>query len=408
MGAGPPSDSGHQQPELPILPIAARPTGHQVRLLSTIWNAYAQTGRWPTFDYVERTLYGRAPNLSLNAQEVILDCPWIVRPHGLAAYGWVWASNSQHWSLNRDESLGLTVAGMHALPSSPEYRAAHRYVEAFLWALTTIVAAELSADPDPQGVVDVRVRETDLADKMPPHVRADVPMLKDVLDREPPTVRRVRTPEPGTWAVDPELRIRLYNRIDSVDAYLSAVAEDVAPAGAQPTPVAPSALSLPEAIDYLNEVWHRRAGAPLFDIRRADAAAKCALGCASKDEFDSRLSAVGEILAHMRLPGSDRDRLLIDLQQGLPPQLPDEAADRATGAIDDLRLLLSLRTWRQHSGTEPAKRARAAMARVGIQLPTNDWGGAWGRIQAFAVAALNALREEVELIEEIQSFSHNR
>lgn len=387
---------------MPAPPIAAPPTSDQVRLLSTIWSAFERTRSWPTFDYVERVLYGQTPNLSLNAQEVIRSCPWIVGSHGRAAYGWIWGSNSEPLRLNRQDLVGLTVSGMHALPSGPEYQTAHRYVDGFLWALRAIVAAELAADPDPKGVVSVRVWERDIARMMPPELLTALPALKDILSQEPPTARRVCTPEPDTWAVDPEVRIRIYHGIRSYDAYFAALAEDVAPALPQRTPVAPSALSLPEAIDYLNEVWHRRAGAPLFDIRRAEAAAKCALGCATRDEFDSRLSAVGEILAHIRLPGSDGYRQLIDLERGLPRQLPPEAATRAEQAVVDLRRLFSLRAWGQHSGEGPANRARAAMNRIGIQLPTNDWDLAWRQVQAFAVAALNALREEVEVIEEIQ------
>lgn len=391
-------------PNVAALPIAGRPNGEQALLLRAIWNGFIDRKTWPTFDYVERTMYGQTPGQGLNAQDVILGCPWIVRPHGMSAYGWVWSSSSSPGGLNPGDIVGLTVAGMYALPDGPQYQFAHDSTRAFLWALAAIVRAELAAAPDPQSVVHVQVPQSEIAEWLPSELHAHLAVLKEVLDREPPTVRRVRTLEPTKWAVDPERTIRCYYGADSVEKYLRAVAQAIAPPVLGAPAVASSSLALPEAIDYLNEVWHRRAKGPLFDIRRADAAAKCALGCASKDEFDSRLSAVSEILAHVRLPGFQLDMKLVHLEQGIGAQLPDDAAGRAREAVVALRQVVALRTWRQHSGSDLEKRAREAMARVGVQLPTHDWGSAWERIQAFAVGALNALREEVELVNDIGTF----
>ena len=38
------------------------------------------------------------------------------------------------------------------------------------------------------------------------------------------------------------------------------------------------------------------------------------------------------------------------------------------------------------------------MSRLGISLPVYEWGSAWHHIQARTVAALSALREEVETL----------
>jgi len=39
------------------------------------------------------------------------------------------------------------------------------------------------------------------------------------------------------------------------------------------------------------------------------------------------------------------------------------------------------------------------MARLGITLPVLDWGATWAHVQARAVEALSALREEVETLD---------
>jgi hypothetical protein len=64
------------------------------------------------------------------------------------------------------------------------------------------------------------------------------------------------------------------------------------------------------------------------------------------------------------------------------------------GAVDDLRAFFALRVGRQHPGAD--QRATGAIQRLGLTLPITDWGGAWQQLQGTAVAALSALREEVE------------
>lgn len=61
-----------------------------------------------------------------------------------------------------------------------------------------------------------------------------------------------------------------------------------------------------------------------------------------------------------------------------------------------LQALFSLRAWRQHSTTDD--RGTRAMRRLGINLPTADWRAAWRQIQGHTVAALAAVREEVDAL----------
>jgi len=153
---------------------------------------------------------------------------------------------------------------------------------------------------------------------------------------------------------------------------------------------------LPEAIDYLNAVWRLHAGSPLIRIGRAEAAAKLVLDCASAEEFESRVSSLCSILDSLDVPESEGHKLL-DLATYLDAHLPEESSARAREAIDDLRALLDIRVWRQHTGTD--ERAARGMRRLGISLPVYDWGEAWQRVQARSVAALSALREELERLD---------
>jgi hypothetical protein len=119
------------------------------------------------------------------------------------------------------------------------------------------------------------------------------------------------------------------------------------------------------------------------------------LDCAGADEFDARLSALCSILDSVNIPDRDESRLF-DLGEYLRAKLTEESTARAVEAVDDLRALFDLRVWRQHAGTEA--RAAKGMSRLGISLPVYEWGGAWHHIQARTVAALSALREEIETL----------
>lgn len=59
-----------------------------------------------------------------------------------------------------------------------------------------------------------------------------------------------------------------------------------------------------------------------------------------------------------------------------------------------LRDIVALRVWRQHPGTDEA--GNAAARRLGLAFPSADWGATWDGIRERAVAALSAIREEIE------------
>lgn len=98
----------------------------------------------------------------------------------------------------------------------------------------------------------------------------------------------------------------------------------------------------------------------------------------------------------MQLPHVSDHKKLVELKDHLAETLDSDGAARAGAAIDDLRAIFDLRVWRQHPGTE--ERGRRGMQRLDVDLPTADWQGTWRYVQARAVAALSALREEIEAL----------
>ena len=377
-------------------PLLVEPAVDQKRLMNTILQGRLELnppnytlgvepadGRppWPNFQYVERKLYRQ---FNLNAREVLSTCP-VLRGAG-GNYGWVWGAHQL-----RDESpVGVTVAGMRYVDAP----VAVEPIGLFLRMLTLMVAVELAFEPSPAEVVPVKLT-TETAHAFLKRVDHRL----DLGGRAFADVRELLQNEPGTWhshASETEWTLspflRRYRDVETAEQYVERVIDVYTPAQAEPEPLYPSSLALPEAIDYLNLVWNKHAGAPLIRIGRAEAAVKLALDCATADEFESRISALCAILGVIDLPDREESKL-IDLRAYVLERLGGEGS-RAAEAVDDLRAAFDLRVWRQHAGTD-ARGARG-MERLGISLPVYDWGAAWAHVQGRIVAALSALREELE------------
>lgn len=376
-------------------PLLAELAADQSRLLEVIFDGYRESDgtAWPVFQYVDRRL--RDDNL--DARSVALTCPTI-HFGGLGHYGWLLSvDTNQLQSIQPEHRLGLTVAGLTRLPSG------QAEVQRFLAALDVLVARERSFTPSAREVQHVEVRSAELL----PDFRGGQSLRESVLARlpellkyEPATWHCQHHPgeNPSDWTLTLGSQLRWYEGIQGGEGYVGRLVQVLQPPQPQPLELYASSLSLPEAIDYLNAVWRLGPGnkQPLITIGRAEAAAKLALGCATADEFDSRLSGFCGMLAQVEVPETDgaSGGALNNLKAYLEPRVAPDSMARVSEAIDDLRAFAALRAWRQHPGAD--LRGADATARLGLTLPPADWGEAWRYLQARAVAALSALREEIE------------
>ena len=371
-------------------PLLAEPTPDQQLLLDLIYfgRKLANTSterRWPIFQYVEQELYARH---GLDLERTLATCPTTGGQIAGGTYGWVWSHSRQP-----GDEIGLTVAGMaHVTGAEGE-------VELFLHSLEALIEAQRSFKPSPTEVSAVEVDVLRLGEALAPSgyrlEQAGLGGMVDLMKHEPATWG-CHASQPGVgWSITISPFVRRFADVKGLDAYMGRVIEILTPPPPPQEPLYLSPLSLPEAIDYLNAVWRLHANRALLRIGRAEAAAKLGLDAATVDEFESRLSALCGILDGLTLPGTDGHKLM-DLDTYLQGELGDESAGRASEAVADLRALFGLRVWRQHEGSE--RRAADAMGRLGITLPVYDWGAAWQHVQVRAVAALSALREEIETL----------
>jgi hypothetical protein len=369
-------------------PFLAEPTSEQMSLLEIIYRGRGRASstaglRWPIFQYVEHELYRHH---EIDAMYAMADCPVIGGPSSGGQYGWTWCQTRQP-----GDEIGLTVAGMAHVP------AARHEVDLFLRVLAVLVDTQRSFEPSPTDVQTVTITAQEIKDCLLPRTvsKAALADLTTVLRHEPATWHCNPRPSGDLWVLALSPFLRSYAGLETAQGYLERVVEVTTPVAPEPPSLYPSSLSLPESIDYLNAIWRLRTGRPLIRIGRAEAAAKLVLDCASADEFESRLSALCSILDSVDVP--DREvSTLVGLGTFLQAKLSEGSATRGVDAINDLRALFDLRVWRQHTGTEG--RAARGMRRLGISLPVHDWSAAWRDVQARTVAALSALREEVETL----------
>jgi hypothetical protein len=176
------------------------------------------------------------------------------------------------------------------------------------------------------------------------------------------------------------------------------------PAAAQPV----SPLGLPEQFDVLDAYWRLRfgSGRHLLELHAVTGAASLALGCSSRADFESRLSALADIIDRLvvddaLLPDmTEAERKLqikgsLDaLQVALLHQLPDEHRAGIERAVWTLRKVRPARNAIQH-GVARDGGLTAKLRELGIHDAPPNWEGAWDTIRVQVSDALSAMRNEL-------------
>ncbi len=389
-----------------VNPLLAEVSGEDSpagRLMEILWDSYAQRGKWPIFQYAEACLY-RDTHQS-EATATLRECPWVPWSHGLGHYGWFWVTENRLDLPQPGDTIGLTMLGMSRVQGFRKRPQLQAEIIMFLAALRAAVESERNFNPDPTQVQQVRVEAEEFAQRLAGMKGIDAPerpvsRLREIFRHEPVTMSCVFGTD-ESWHLVPSPAIRKYAGVEGLGDYADRVLDHLAPEQPRAMPIPLSSLALPEAIDYLNVVWRERAGSVLFRVRRAEAAAKVALDCNSRDEFDARLSALCNLVSHLQLPGHPQEQELAGLKPYLGRILPEDGRARAQKAVTTLQALYAVRASRQHSGGDADRKAGRGMRELGLQLPTADWAAVWQQVRAVTVDALNTIREEVERIDRL-------
>ena len=364
---------------------------HQQELVKIIGEVRCERGRWPTLDYIERTFRRSTGG---DAIATIYALPVVRRPSAPSGYQMVYGENRSIGS--PDERVGLTVAGMYHFDALAE-EAQH-----LVRAVRVLANLDMDVTPDPDGVVSFSASIEDVATRAGPllaHWRGRAPDLAQALDQEPVfagAVDRARllVTRSGRDAY-------LFTGVETVEDYLAQVVRSFGADGQsapRPTPV--SSLALVEALGYLDAVWRARYNQGLLGQARPESAARLAFECSTPEEFDSRLSALADVLKELRVdmvpPKDVSGPLALVLEFLKAKEYSGEAPGRVVDAVATLRAVVAVRSASQHLGA--SGRLPGAAAQLGLQLPLTNWAAAWAHIKGRCVDALNAVREELQAL----------
>lgn len=198
------------------------------------------------------------------------------------------------------------------------------------------------------------------------------------------------------WWITVERFVRQFGQVVDIDDYLARIATYLTPPPTVPAPRYPSPRELPAALDYLNTVWRLRFGTRLLLLDSAERTCTLALDIDTAEEFDARLTALGDIFKSFQVgatpgvSGHPVDRIAAFLLT----HLDEVAAHRVDRAVGVLRAIVDIRNGSQHSNASP--QAANALVQLDLAYPVVNWATAWYQVRAHAVEALDALREEIQ------------
>ena len=353
-------------------------------LLRVITDGYAAAGGcWPCWQWVRQQLW---TGHDLDAEQILGGLPTWKYDYRPARLGY----RGQPVPDIGDE-VPLSIHGMaYVYPAVP---AVGQLVDAFLAALRTAAVMQRGITPEPTRPAELKVPVEDFTRTV--NMAAGTGLTADqlcaVLRGEPATWLGINQQNSDwTWNLT-SIRLAPYAEVQSVEDYLALLDDLVAiPEQSALAEYLPP-LALPEAFDHLGLAWRIATDQRLFRIPRAAVPAKLTQPAGSQEEFESRCSALCDMLKSFDFPAEGGS--LNNMKARLSDLLGEEASGRARAGVDTLRQIFALRAGQQHHGADVrAQRARTAL---GLAQFGTDWAGAWDHLRATVVQALTIIREEI-------------
>jgi hypothetical protein len=371
-------------------------TDNQQRMVELMTGAFIENAwEWPLFDYVE----GRLDDEGIDAWSELARLP---QQPG-SGYSAAWWDRAGNVPPEPEKPVGLTVLGLH-------HAEAGEKVSAGLVPLFLSLVGFLARWRRERPLLPTQARNLEVSSDEVIKAMRDQGFPSSVL--EPKLLEGLLTREPATWgggwsSTSGDRWTRHITRnvyrcenVETIEAYVESIVSTFPPRTPPPQPMTPSPFGLVGAIDYLDTVWRLTAGngERLFRLHSAQRTALLAFPAQTADEFDSRLSGLGELLRSLQLPDGaptrpkKRDEPLGRFQAYLKSLLP-ESQTRIERSIETLHHVLRVRDAGQH--TAAGDKGAAALVALGIGYPPPTWAYGWTQLMAHTIEALDALREEL-------------
>lgn len=353
------------------------PADDAVCLLEAVARGYQTAGTWPCWQWVKQQLWLQG----LDAEEILPGMPtW---KHGYRSI----SGASNGLLPENGNPVALTIHGM-AYTQQP---GTALLVRAFLAAINVGLVMQQGISPSVTQAVELKVSAEDFIREVNGKAKTalEAGRLFEVLRGEPATWRGV-TMNGGQWLLDlTDVRLSRYADIHSDRDYLARLEEVVGIPPAAPSAATLPSMALPDALDHLDLTWRLVTSEHLVHVPRAAMAAKLTQPVASVEEFESRCSALVDLLNALNLP---KPATLHNMKLKLVDLLGDRAG-RSQAAVDTLRQVVAVRAGQQHQGADT--RAEEAKVALGLATFAGNWDGAWGHLRAVTIQALDTIREEI-------------
>jgi hypothetical protein len=363
----------------------------QQRLVDLIAEAFlSEDYEWPMFHYVEWVLDDEGED----AGAVLGSLP----REGRWGYGPVdWARGPGAITPTPDTELALTIVGMAHASRLKEH------VETFFELIAYLVAERRTARPSPRSFVDATASSEGFKEHWKAARRVDVPKTKltwRLLEREPPTVfgSRSYNPDTQTWIRTVSRELLVLDGVSSMPDYVARLEQALAIEEPPSLPFTAPAIPITVALDHLNIVWRLVFGKRLFQFDGAQRIATLSQEASSREEFESRLSVLGDLIrsadaALETRPRKKQRKELSSLRAAIATKIAPAAAQRAIAAVETLEAALAARDSGQHS--RASHEGLASMRRLGLSYPVSDWAAAWQTSSARVVDAFTVIADEL-------------
>jgi hypothetical protein len=354
--------------------------GPQKELLAIIGDAVMTTGAWPVYQYVQAKL----DDLGLDSEDVFAGLPRFSHLH--LTYSLIRRDRSGR----EEEPVKLTVAGMAHLDRFAST------VAMFLRVVNALADRRAAAPFEPGRVVTVEISGPELVADLGLDGEPLVGLLPELLHGEPATWHGAQQRGDAGWIYQPSSHLRRFRGVRDVNDYLGRMRAWIMPPEPAPAPEPVPPLGVVAAFDYLDVVWQLKFGRKVVDVPSAERAARLTLPVSTPEEFDNRLSALGEMFKGLDA-APDMDAGPFDkMRRFLTRELPAESLPAVRAAIGTLFQVTHIRNSGQHFGAAP--QAAAALPALGLTFPITDYAAAWWIVQTHVINALDTIRVEVNAL----------